>query len=110
MMLLTLGGCASHKNLYYWGAYESLLLNMYTDPGEATNEVQIQQLNDSIQSAQDFNMKVAPGIYAHLGMIYAREGNSKAALEAFEMEKRMFPEAVPFIDDMLQRAKMRSKQ
>ncbi len=109
-LLVLLAGCAGHKNLYYWGEYESVLLDMYTDPGEATNEVQIQRLNESIQSAQDVNMAVPPGLYAHLGMIYARQGNMKAAMQAFEMEKNVFPESALFIDGMVERAKKRVSQ
>ena len=41
------GGCASApKGHYYWGHYEALLLEMYTQPGSADPLSQIEKLTE----------------------------------------------------------------
>lgn len=103
MLLLT--GCASgNKGLYYWGSYEPVLLDAYTNPGEAPTEVQIEKLTATIARAQDNHMNVPPGVFAHLGMLYARQGSTKLAIEALTEEKKRFPESAVFIDGLLARA------
>lgn len=103
--LALMTGCATgHKTLYHWGEYETILLDMYTDPGEVDNYTQITKINESITYAESQGLKVAPGIYAHLGMIYAKNGDMPNAISAFENEKKFYPESATFIDGMLSRA------
>ncbi|MFC3151997.1 DUF4810 domain-containing protein [Litoribrevibacter euphylliae] len=105
IVLAFMTGCAtSHKTLYHWGEYETLLLDMYTNPGEVDNYTQITKINESIAYAESKGLKVAPGIYAHLGMIYAKNGDMPNAISAFENEKKYYPESATFIDGMLSRA------
>lgn len=107
--LVLLTGCASHKGLYYWGNYETVLLDMYVNPGEAPAEVQIEKLTSSIEQAQNNNLKVPPGLFAHLGMMYARDGSPALAIEAFKEEKARYPESTTFIDGLLARAQKEAK-
>lgn len=88
---------------YHWGHYEKLLLDMYNKPGAADSTLQIQQLNDDILTAESLGKPVAPGIYAHLGLMYAMQGQMAESLAAFDEEKARFPESIPFIDGMLKR-------
>lgn len=98
-------GCESTTSLYYWGSYETLIYDMYHKPGNAQPEVQIQKLQRDIQYAHDKGYKVAPGIYAHLGFMYASLGNKTAAEESFNREKALYPEAAVLLDGMMERAK-----
>lgn len=104
-----LSGCMSQPTMYYWGEYEGLIYSMYTEPGTAEPKVQIEKLTTDIQQAKDSGKKTPPGVHAHLGFMYAAEGNSKLAKEAFAQEKAMFPESSKFIDGMMKRALKREK-
>ncbi|MFV0438248.1 MAG: DUF4810 domain-containing protein [Desulfopila sp.] len=104
--LMLLGGCAPKQSIYYWGEYEEVIHDMYTSPGKADPATQIEKLTATIQQAQSEGKPVPPGLYAHLGMIYAKDGNSTLAREAFNEEKLHFPESAIFIDGLLVRAKM----
>lgn len=102
---LLLSGCASNKPLYHWGSYEQLILSSYTEPGRAEPLVQIEKLTTGIEQAQANGQKVAPGIFAHLGLMYAELGRVAQSMAAFEQEKLHFPESAIFIDGLMERAK-----
>jgi hypothetical protein len=110
IMLALMSGCASQKSLYYWGEYEKVILDMYTAPGSADTYTQIEKLTRTIQQAQAQGRSIPPGLHAHLGMIYAKHGDPGLAIEAFEEEKRLYPESSVFIDGMLSRAKKGAKR
>jgi hypothetical protein len=99
-----LSGCATKPNMYYWGEYEGLIYSMYIEPGTAEPDVQIEKLKNDIQHAQEQSKKTPPGIYAHLGFMYAADGNMALAKDAFIQEKALFPESAKFIDGMMARA------
>lgn len=101
--IAVLTGCTMPKPHYYWGEYESLIYKTYHKAGEATPEIQIAKLEEDIQKAKAKGMPVPPGIYAHLGLMYASNGSLSLALEAFETEKVLFPESSVLIDGMIKR-------
>ncbi|WP_430010346.1 DUF4810 domain-containing protein [Methylophaga lonarensis] len=104
LALLLLTGCAQQpKQLYHWGDYENLLYIMYTEPGAADPDMQIQKLTADIQQAHAKDLRIAPGIHAHLGYMYALKGNMASAKAEFIKEKQLYPESAIFIDGMLQR-------
>lgn len=103
--LLLTSGCATKNNdLYHWGEYEKILLDTYVNPGSLDTLSEIQQLNEGIQQAENKGKKVPPGIYAHLGYLYAIQGNIAESKSAFIEEKTLFPESTAFIDGILKRA------
>ena len=98
-------GCVQgHKDMYYWGEYESILQDMYTEPGSAGFDVQIEKLTTDIQRAADDGKPTPPGIYAHLGFVYATQGNSVKAKQSFIKEKKLYPESATFINGLMKRA------
>ena len=99
-----LSGCVKKANTYYWGDYEKLILQMYTDADKADSKTQIERLEKDIQEAERRGRKTPPGVFAHLGFIYASVGLKDQAIEAFTQEKSRFPESVQFIDGMMNRA------
>lgn len=101
---LLISGCAQNKSMYYWGSYESLIYSMYVEAGTAEPDVQIEKLNKDIQRTVERGGKTPPGVYAHLGFMYAVAGNSELAKDAFNQEKALFPESAHFIDGMMSRA------
>lgn len=105
VVLVLLGGCASGpKELYYWGHYEQILYDIYVEPGQADTETQILKLTEDIQRAEAKGLSVAPGIYAHIGVLYANKGELSSAMEAFAREQELFPESKNFISGMISRA------
>jgi hypothetical protein len=103
-MVLTTG-CATNKDIYYWGEYEQLIQDAYMKPGSADTATQIEKLTADIQKAAATGKKVPPGIYAHLGFLYAMEGKDSQSKAAFKQEQTLYPESIPLIEGMLKRAK-----
>lgn len=105
LVALALAACATNNSsLYYWGNYESILYDMYHKPGQATPELQIMQLNANIEQAQNQQKRVPPGVFAHLGTMYAAAGNLGDALASFERERQLYPESKTLVDGMIARA------
>lgn len=101
-----LGGCATQDtSLYYWGSYEAMVYEMYVEPGNAPAALQIAKLEEDIQKSDALGKKVPPGLYAHLGMMYAAEGKAGLAQEALLKEKAMYPEATTLVDTLLKNQK-----
>ncbi|MFT2099636.1 DUF4810 domain-containing protein [Marinomonas sp. 2405UD66-6] len=103
LSILVLGGCASKQNTFYWGEYENLIYDMYIEPGSADSTTQISVLLADIQKAEAKNIPIAPGIHAHLGYMYALEGDIDQSITEFNTEKSLYPESATLIDGMLKR-------
>ena len=103
MLLMLLAGGANNSQLYAWGHYEDLIYQFHNDPGSVEPLAQIAILQRDIAKAQAINKKVAPGIYAHLGMLYSSVGDNDQAKAALEQEALLFPEAQTFINGLLER-------
>jgi hypothetical protein len=106
--VLLLAGCASNKNQYYWGEYEDLVYKNHHIPGDVSPSVQIETLLADIDKAEASGKRVAPGVYAHLGFMYAADGNKELALQSLIKEKELFPESATFIDGIIQRSIIKS--
>ncbi|WP_299200398.1 DUF4810 domain-containing protein [uncultured Amphritea sp.] len=97
-----LGGCATQDtSLYYWGSYEAMIYEMYVEPGNAPAALQISKLEQDIQKADALGKQVPPGLFAHLGMMYAAEGKAGLAQEALLKEKALYPEATTMVETLL---------
>ncbi len=101
-----LAGCVTQpKDTYYWGSYEQLIYDMYNKPGSADPALQIDKLTADINAAEQAGKPVPPGVHAHLGMMFAMQGNVEQSQAAFLQEKTLYPEAAVLIDGMMARAK-----
>ncbi len=95
-------GCApKNTSIYHWGNYEGVIHDMYVNPGEAPAQIQIDKISQDIQQSQAQGKRVAPGLYAHLGMMYAAEGQAAQAQEALLKEKQLYPESTVLVDTLL---------
>lgn len=103
LMVLTTG-CATNKDIYYWGEYEQLIHDAYMKPGSADTATQIEKLTADIQKAAATGKRVPPGIYAHLGFLYAMEGKDSQSKAAFKQEEDLYPESRTLIEGMIKRA------
>lgn len=105
LFFMSLVGCvSSQRSLYYWGAYESLIYDMYFKPGSAPPSKQITLLNEAIEQAEAIGKPIAPGIYAHLGFMYAIDNQAAASKAAFQQEMALYPESRVLIQGMMERA------
>ena len=96
-------GCASSKNLYYWGSYEGQVYNMYVEPGEAPPERQIEMMEADIERARSKGKPLPPGFRAHLGMLYYQTGRFELARQSFQAEKDTFPESTVLMNRFIKR-------
>ena len=105
-----IGGCQT--GLYDWGSYNASVTALYAPPSANGADVgkQIQQLQAEIHTTEseakaNTPSRVPPGKYAHLGYLYAIQGDKTQAARCFESEKRLYPESAQFVDGMLARMK-----
>ena len=100
LFALLLAGCGNAggpRSLYYWnGTYSSSLYGYLNEDGDATE--QISRLENLVQTSTQRGYKVAPGLYAHLGLLYLNNGNLGAANANFDKEVENFPESREFIN------------
>ncbi|WP_051221562.1 DUF4810 domain-containing protein [Neptunomonas japonica] len=105
LLCLVITGCATQKELYHWGSYEGLVRNMYVAPDKATATIQIDQLNLDIQKSESEGKNPPPGVYAHLGMMYASIDQADSAIDALQKEKAAYPESSVLIETLLRNNK-----
>ena len=102
--VVLMSGCVSNNTQYHWGEYESLVYKGHVSPEEVPPIVQIDILEADIVKANAENKPVPPGVYAHLGLMYAAAGQKDLALTSLTKEKELFPESSAFIDGLIKRA------
>lgn len=102
--VLLASGCKTTNQMYTWGQYEDLIYEFHNTESTVEPQKQIELLQETIASAQVTNKKVAPGLYAHLGMLYSSVGDGDKAKAALEQERNLYPEAETFINGMLSRS------
>ena len=89
-------GGGSQNQIYYWdGSYTDSTYQYLKQEGDVGE--QIEALEKSIQKAYEKGLKVPPGLYSHLGLLYLSAGNGARARESFEKEAQAFPESKPFL-------------
>ncbi|MEJ6474476.1 DUF4810 domain-containing protein [Pseudoalteromonas piscicida] len=102
-VLFVLAGCKTTKPLYYHGEYSKAVYS-YFKAEDVTLEEQIGVLQEVIQTAEAKNKAVAPGVHAHLGMLYFETGNTQLGKQHFETEMALFPESEHYITFLLKSA------
>ncbi len=105
IVCVALTWCNNTKEpLYYYGDYNSAVY-AYLKADEVSVEEQITILEQVIADAANNSKAIAPGLHAHLGMLYFDTGNAVQGIAHFETEKQLFPESVQYIDFLLKSAK-----
>ncbi|WP_281529648.1 DUF4810 domain-containing protein [Campylobacter hominis] len=95
--VIFMAGCAgnSRQAMYYHGDFNRVLYEYFNETGDI-NE-QIADLENVVQKAYEKNMPVAPGIYAHLGLLYNNIGNLQKSDFYFTKEVENYPESANFV-------------
>lgn len=102
---LLLVGCASApQTLYQWDGYQSSVYQHFQTDNNL--DAQVAVLEKSLEKAKASDRRVAPGVHAHLGLLYANSGREQQALEQFAIEKSLFPESAIFMDFLLKQNKV----
>ena len=102
VVLLT--GCANQgaKPLYLWDSFPKQQYSALLREGSSPEE-QIRVLEAQSEKARAANAALPPGFRAHLGMLYLNAGNPDQARTLWLAEKNAFPEAAPYMDQLLKR-------
>lgn len=108
--LVLLAGCAQKgpAPLYMWETfprqqYESLLRET-VNPAE-----QIRVLEAHAEKARGAGAALPPGFRAHLGMLHLSLGNLDKTRQLWLDEKTAFPESAPYMDQLLKRLDVSTK-
>ncbi|MDP2561591.1 DUF4810 domain-containing protein [Psychrobium sp. 1_MG-2023] len=104
VIITAVSGCKTIEPQYYYGQYNNAVYS-YFKAEDVTVEQQISVLQAVIDTAAAKNKAIAPGIHAHLGMLYFETGNNTLGVEHFEQEKRLFPESAHYINFLLNSGK-----
>ncbi|PKI16790.1 DUF4810 domain-containing protein [Colwellia sp. 12G3] len=109
LLLLTaiLSGCKSTPPMYM---YENYSESFYTLKKESGHESDVQwqsSLEKIITKSNAKSVRVPPGIYANLGYIHLKSNNYPKAIEFFEQEKSIYPESSRFMENLIQKAKVK---
>ncbi len=99
--LLLLTACATNQQstLFSWGDYQSVVYDGLE--GQSSIDEQIQKLEKSIQIAHEHNRTVAPGLYAHLGMLYIKSGQRDKGISLLSKEKTIYPESTQYMNYLI---------
>jgi hypothetical protein len=97
-------GCKTTETQYHYGEYPTAVYS-YFKADEVTIDQQITILEQVVEEAAANSKPIAPGVHAHLGMLYFETGNSALGAQHFDQEKALFPESVLYIDFLLKSAK-----
>ncbi|HTP71335.1 MAG TPA: DUF4810 domain-containing protein [Burkholderiaceae bacterium] len=101
--VLGLAGCAQPgAPLYMWETFPRQQYAYLLREGISPDQ-QIQEIETHAEKARAANARLPPGLRAHLGMLYLSVGNPGRAMELWNAEKVAFPEATPYMDQLLKR-------
>lgn len=99
--MLTNACVSFHTDRYHWGEYEDLINGSFETTEGTEPEAQIQKLTLHIQESKAKDLKIPPGLYAHLGYMNHLTGDSLGAVAAFDAEKALYPSSAVFINRLL---------
>lgn len=104
LMISSLAACNSPETsvppLYDWGSYETQLYHHFDNASQPTE--QIAALEKDEQNAKAKGQHLPPGFYAQLGLLYKETGQIDKARAAFGEEEKLYPDSIPYMNQMLQ--------
>ena len=92
--------------MYEYSNYsESYYQLKQTGDAESTSRWKT-SLEDSIEKSNALAIRVPPGIYANLGYLHLKVGDTQKAISFFKMEKALYPESGIFMDNLIKKAEL----
>lgn len=111
VLALACTGCAPKKApMYYFGRSDSALYASKKEPNEENYLKLKQSLEEIIEHSEKEEIKVPPGVFAHLGYLNLLENKSDQATKYFVNEKQLYPEATVFMDRMINKVEAKSQE
>ncbi len=103
-------GCAPQpKPLYTYGDYSESYYASKKDINTDTALALQKSIENAIANAgESISGRVAPGMYANLGYIYLKAGNTNKAIESFNKEKLIYPESAHFMNRMINKIEVKN--
>ena len=96
VVLLTACGSNANQTIYHWDkAYIDSVYESLNEEGDINT--QISNLEKIIQDSYTNKKKIAPGLYAQLGLLYSKIGNNSKSIMNLNKEMEMFPESKQYI-------------
>lgn len=109
-VLIAAAGCAQKgpPPLYMWESFPRQQYDLLLSDGSPP-DAQLLAMQAHAEKARGANAALPPGFRAHLGLLHLNSGNPGQARELWLAEKQAFPEATPYIDQLLKRLDNPSK-
>ena len=85
VLLISLSACQT-KSLYHWGDYSQTAYKYVMEPSDKTRLKHQQSMLDIVVTANKKNIKVAPGIYAELGLLAMENNKINQAIAYYQQE------------------------
>lgn len=102
---LLLVGCASPSQaLYDWQGYPSHV-DAYLRADKSNLAEQTQLMENDLRKIQASGKAIPPGYKAHLGLLYAKQGDLDRFAQHVQEEKKQFPESESFMDFLVRNFK-----
>lgn len=105
LSLLFISSCT--QTHYSWNGYDQALYDHYESPGD--REQYVETLKTIIQRAEEGG-KIPPGLYAEYGYTFYETGNYQQAVQYFQREADLWPEARLFMNKMIRNANTQGKR
>ena len=100
---LLMVGCVQQPTTQYeWGGYQASIYNYFV-PSKHDVQEQIATLETTIEKAQAQGSLAAPGLHAHLALLYFNVGRDEDGVGHLVTEKQLFPESAAFVNFMLEK-------
>lgn len=100
-----LSGCsATQKPMYEYGNYSESFYTLKRDAGDENALKWKSSLENIITKSGEKSLRVPPGVYANLGFIHLKANDNNKAVEYFELEKKLYPEAEVFMNNLIKKA------
>lgn len=102
---ILLSGCAAtQKPMYQYGDYSESFYALKRDAVDENALKWKSSLEKIITQSSEQSLRVPPGVYANLGFIHLKAHENNKAVEYFELEKKIYPEAEVFMNNLIKKA------
>lgn len=92
-LAVLLTGCVTNKNLYHWGNYEDTLFAHFHEPDVKEEMLTAYLTFLEKQRGKNDTKKIAPGLFAEAGTFMLEQGDTKAAIRFYKLERSVWPES-----------------